>query len=259
MNVLFRASMIGKIMTEPRSKAEGPLSLGAKTAIRDMAAQQILAIEFEAASKEMEKGIECEPDSIALLNHVSGLALVKNTERRSDGHLTGECDLYDPANAEGYDLKTAWSAATFPILPDDIGGSQRTLYEWQCRAYMALWDARRWHVAYALVNTPERLIRHEPQSMHFFDHIPKHMRLTVWTIERDAAKEAAMREKVRHARAYYAEVLADFDRTHRPPAAVDAAPTRPPWTDTYLPATAASVCAAPAKATTPDELATPDF
>lgn len=239
MNVLFRASMIGKLMTEPRSKAEGPLSMGAKAAIRDMAAQQILAIEFESSSKEMEKGNECEPDAIHLLNHVRGLALAKNAERRSDGHLTGECDLHDSANGEGYDLKTAWSAATFPILPDDIGGSQRTLYEWQCRAYMALWDARRWHVAYALVNTPERLIRYEPQSMHFFDHIPSHMRLTVWTIERDAAKEAAMREKAQHARNYYAEVLAEFDRTHQPAGSM---PASTPWE----PNAAAQVCRADA-------------
>ena len=214
MNILFRASMVGKLMTEPRSKAEGPLSLGAKSAIRDMAAQQILGIEFETSSREMEKGIECESDSISLLNLVRGLSLSKNTERRSDGFLTGECDLFDPVARDGYDLKTAWSAATFPILPEDIGGSQRTLYEWQCRAYMALWDADRWHVAYALVNTPERLIGYEPQSMHFFDHIPPQMRLTVWTIERDAGKEAALREKVKHARDYYAQVLADFDRTH---------------------------------------------
>lgn len=225
MNILFRASMVGKLMTEPRSKSEGSLSQGAKTAIRDIAAQHILGVEFETSSREMEKGIECEPDSIGLLNRVRGLALAKNTERRSDGYLTGECDLYDPAGREGYDLKTAWSAATFPILADDIGGSQRALYEWQCRAYMALWDAPRWHVAYALVNTPERLIGYEPPSLHFFDHIPEHMRLTVWTIERDAAKEAAMREKVKQARDYYAEVVAEFDRTHRAGRTAPAAPT----------------------------------
>ena len=231
MNILFRASMIGKLMTEPRSKAEGPLSQGAKTAIRDMAAQQILGIDFEIAGKPVEKGNECEPDSIALLNSVLGRSLVKNTERRSDGYLTGECDLYDAGQREGFDLKTAWSAATFPILPEDIGGSQRTLYEWQCRAYMALWDAPRWTIAYALVNTPEHLIGYEPQSMHFFDHIPEHMRLTLWTVERDAALEAAMREKVKHARAYYAQVLADFDRTHQQPGAEpvhQAAPVKAP-------------------------------
>jgi hypothetical protein len=209
--------MVGKLMTEPRSKSEGPLSQGAKSAIRDMAAQHILGIDFEIGGKEIEKGNECEGDSIALLNRVRRLALTKNAERRNDGFITGECDLFDPANREGYDLKTAWSAATFPILPDDIGGSQRSLYEWQCRAYMALWDAPRWHVAYALVNTPERLIRFEPVTMHFFDHIPEHMRLTIWTIERDAAKEAEMRAKVEHARRYYHEVLTEFARTHQVP------------------------------------------
>lgn len=214
MKFTFRAHMVGKLMTEPRSKGEGPLSQGARSAVRDLAAQHILAIDFEASSKEMEKGIECEGDSIALLNRVRGLALVKNTQRRERGLLAGECDLFDASRRDGYDLKTAWSAATFPILPEDIGGTQRALYEWQARAYMALWDADRWHIAYALVNTPEHLIRFEPMAMHFFDHIPEPMRLTVWTIERDAEKEAAMFAKLEQAGRYFREVLADFDRTH---------------------------------------------
>lgn len=213
--VLFRASMIGKLMTEPRSKSEGPLSQGAKSAIRDLAAQHIFGIDFEVSSREMEKGNECEPDSIALLNRVRGMTLEKNTERRNNGYISGECDLFNEPWSEGYDLKTAWSAATFPILPEDIGGTVRNLYEWQARAYAALWDADRWHIAYALVNTPERLVKYEPITLHCVDHIPEHMRLTVWTIERDADKEAAMLEKVKHARTYYAEVIAEFDHTHR--------------------------------------------
>lgn len=212
--ILIRCSSLGKIMTEPKSKSE-TLSDGAKTHIREIAAQAILGIDFEVSSKELEKGIRCEPDSIALFNRVRGLSLAKNAERRDDGFITGECDLFHAAARAGYDLKTAWSAATFPIIADDIGGSQRKLYEWQCRGYMRLWDADEWHVAYALVNTPEDLIRFEPLSMHTFDHIPEHMRLTVWTIKRDRALEAAMDEKVRAARAYYAEVLAEFDRTHQ--------------------------------------------
>lgn len=255
MTILFRASMVGKLMTEPRSKADGPLSLGAKSAIRDMAAQHILGIDFETSSREMEKGIECESDSIALLNRVLGRGLKKNTTRRNDDELTGESDLFDAERDDGFDLKTAWSAATFPILPDDIGGSQRTLYEWQCRAYMALWDARRWTVAYALVNTPEHLIGYDPPSMHFFDHIPEHMRLTLWTLERDAKLEALMREKVRHARDYYAQVMADFDRTHRLPGAADAAPGNPPWAGSEGPSTTTAPAVPAPKPTTAAALA----
>lgn len=222
--LLFRASSIGKLMTEPTAaaaKAGEILSVGAKTAVRDLVAQAVLGIDFEVSAKQMDKGIVCEPDSIALLNRVRGLDLRKNEERRSDAFVTGECDLFDAAARMGYDLKTAWSAASFPILASDIGGSNRAIYEWQCRAYMRLWDADKWTVAYALVNTPEELIGYEPASMHFFDHIPEYLRLTTWTITRDAALERAMDVKVRAAREYYAQVMDEFDCQHpdksRPP------------------------------------------
>jgi hypothetical protein len=208
---LFRCSSIGKLMTEPRSKAEGPLSVGAKTYIRELAAQEIFGVDFVVSSKEMEKGIEVEPESIALLNSVRGLSLEKNTERRDNGFITGECDLFDAARRRGHDLKSSWSIATFPITQADC---EDKLYEWQMLGYMALWDADEWEVNYALVNTPERLLRNEPLQLHLVDHIPEHQRLTTWLVRRDAEKEAAIWEKVRHARDYFAQVVAEFDRTH---------------------------------------------
>lgn len=213
----IRCSALGELMTNPPAaaiKAGEVLSVGAKTAIRKLAAQDIFGIDFEVSSKQMEKGIEVEPEAIALLNRVRGLALVKNTERRTDGFLSGECDLFDAAAGHGYDTKASWSAATFPIAAIDTrdGG-----YEWQARGYMKLWNAPRWTIAYCLVNTPERLIGFEPLSMHTFDHIPEHMRVTTWTIERYQPLEDAMIEKVKAARDYYAEVVAEFGRTHKQP------------------------------------------
>jgi hypothetical protein len=82
---------------------------------------------------------------------------------------------------------------------------------------MALWDADEWEINYALVNTPENLIGYEPQAMHFFDHIPERMRLTTWGIVRDKDKEATMAEKIKHARAYYTEVIAEFEAEHPAP------------------------------------------
>lgn len=210
-DIVFRCSSVGKLMTEPRTKAEGPLSKGAKTYIRRLVAEDLFGVDFEISGKELEKGTRCEPDSIALLNRVLGLSLEKNSERRSDGLLTGECDLHHAAKRAGYDLKTAWSLASFPILSVDVEDS---VYEWQARGYMRLWDADEWTVAYAMVNTPDDLIRFEPQSLHFVDHIPERHRLTTWTIKRDAEKEAAMVEKIKHAQAYYREVAREFDRTH---------------------------------------------
>lgn len=209
---LFRCSSIGKLMTEPKTKAEGPLSVGAKTYIRELAAQEIFGVEFEVSSRPMEKGTRCEPDAIALLNRVRGLALKKNTDRRENAYITGECDLFHAQRRRGHDLKTSWSIATFPICTTDCLDK---FYEWQMRGYMWLWDADEWEVNYCLVNTPEDLIGYEPVTHHFVDHIPEHMRVTTWAIQRDREKEALIAEKVKHARAYFAEVIAEFDKSHR--------------------------------------------
>jgi len=212
--VLIRCSSLGKIMTEPRTKAEGILSVGAKTYIRKLAQQEILGVDFEFSSKETQKGIEVEDESIALLNRVRGLSLAKNTERRSNGLITGECDLYDAERKRGHDLKSSWSAKTFPGWVADC---EDKLYEWQMRGYMWLWDADEWEVNFALVDTPERLIGFEPLQMHVVSHIPEHMRLTSWTIQRDFAKERAIVEKVEAARDYYAQVIREFDQIHKSP------------------------------------------
>lgn len=209
--ILFRCSSIGRLMTEPKTLKEGPLSVGARTYIRELAQQEIFGIEFEFSSKETQKGIEVEDESIALLNRVRGLNLAKNAERKTNGFITGECDLFNDAERRGHDLKSSWSAKTFPGWPEDC---EDKLYEWQMRGYMMLWDADEWEVNYALVDTPERLIGYEPLQIHVVGHIPENQRLTTWLVERDAAKEEAIRVKVGHARDYYARIVKEFDEHH---------------------------------------------
>lgn len=208
----FRCSSIGKLMTEPRSKAEGQLSVGAKTYIRELAAQEIFGVDFVISSKAIEKGIEVEDESISLLNSVRGLSLKKNVERRSNDFITGECDLFDATEKRGHDIKSSWSIATFPITVADC---EDKLYEWQMRGYMALWDADEWEVNYCLVDTPDRLISFEPMELHFVSNIPEHMRVTTWTVKRDMEKEAAIFDKVKLANEYFKQVIAEFYSTHQ--------------------------------------------
>jgi hypothetical protein len=275
----FRCSSIGKLMTEPvqvdprlrtpeideiiakrkRTDAEKAvlayakertLSEGAKTHIRELAAQDILGIDFEIYGKPIEKGLLCEDEAIAMVGRVRGLDLKKNKERRQDNHLTGECDVF-PASREGRDTKVSWSAATFPITVDDC---RDALYEYQMRGYMRLWDAPRWHVDYVLLDTPTKLIGFEPLQMHIVSHIPEHQRVTTWTVERDLLIEALMLLKVEAARRYYAEVIADFDRSHR----IDGqmvVDVPPPWSNDAMPAPPA----AEIHAHSPAEVAAPDF
>lgn len=206
----FRCSSLGKLMTEPKTKAEGILSVGAKTYIRELAREEIFGVEVTVSSKYMEKGNLVEGDAIALYNEVTGTDLEKNAERKTDEFITGEADLVIPG-VRGIDMKSSWSIATFPISEADC---KDTGYLWQMRGYMRLWDVPSWEVAYALVDTPEELIGYEPVQLHIVSHIPAHVRLTRWVIERDAEQEAKIEEKVKAAREYMAEVFSEFERTH---------------------------------------------
>ncbi|MFC3338774.1 hypothetical protein [Paracandidimonas soli] len=216
----FRCSSIGKLMASPTAaaiKAGEILSVGAKTYIRELAKQEIFGVDFEFSNKYTEKGIEVESESIALLNRVRGLALEKNQERKANDYITGECDLFDVGNRRGHDLKSSWSLETFPAWTvDAINGT----YEWQMRGYMWLWDADEWEVNYALVDTPERLIRDEPLDLHLVSHIPERMRLTSVVIKRDFDKEREMMAKVKAAREYMGEIIEEFEQSH---AAMEAA------------------------------------
>lgn len=223
--IIFRCSSLGRIMTEPKSKAEGVLSVGAKTYIRELVAQDIFGVEFLVSSKYMEKGLEVEEEGIQLLNRVRGLDLSKNTERKTNGFISGECDLYDAARRTGHDIKSSWSIATFPICAAD---GEDKLYAWQMAGYLMLWDADEWVVDYVLVNTPERLVGYEPLQMHIVDHIPECMRVTSWIIKRDRSMESRIMEKVSAARDYYREVLAEFESTHTAKPAMQAAGSEAP-------------------------------
>jgi hypothetical protein len=209
--MLIRCSSLGKIMTDPKTKGAG-LSEGAKTYLRELAAEEIFGVRFSISSKYLTKGNEVENDSIALLNSVRGTSLVKNAERRNNDYITGECDLYDAENKRGHDLKSSWSIQTFPLLAQDAVDKG---YEWQMRGYMMLWDAEEWSVDYALVDTPERLIGYEPLELHLVSHIPERLRLTSWALKRDMELEAKIVEKVKLAREYLTEVYAEFERTHQ--------------------------------------------
>lgn len=207
---MIRCSSLGKIMTEPKTKSE-VLSVGAKTHVRELARSAIFGISKNVSSKQMEKGIRCEGSAIELYNSVFFKSHSKNTERRTLGDLTGECDIVVPG-VIGKDIKCSWSVDTFPIALVDCEDS---LYEWQMRGYMKLWDVPRWEVAYCLVDTPEDLIGYEDPEAHKVGHLPEHLRVTTWVIDRDPEKETKIAEKITAARLYYAEVIAEFDRTHR--------------------------------------------
>ncbi len=198
------------MLTEARNKS---LSAGGKTHVRALVRESVYGFEpAEIETRPILKGRAVEDECIKMLARLTGRPLKKNTQRITNGLISGECDLWDEPIRHGRDIKAPYSMATMPIALVDCYDSD---YEWQMRGYSVLWDAASWSVDYVLVDTPEELIGFEPQALHFVSHIPERMRWTSWLVARDRALESLIEDKVLAARRYYREVLNEFDRTHR--------------------------------------------
>lgn len=206
--IIFRASSLADIMTEPKAKTE-TLSVGAKTAITKLAKEAVYGYDERVSSKPMQKGIQVEDQSIELLNSVLFTSYAKNTERKTNEWITGECDIF--TGSKIIDIKSSWSLATFPALAED--GENKT-YTWQLAAYMWLWDVDSAAIAYCLVSTPEELIGYEDRQLHVIDHITPELRVTLVNQERDKAMEAKIIEKVEAGREYYRQVIERIANEH---------------------------------------------
>ena len=143
MSLIIRCSQLGKIMTDGKKGEE--LSAGAKTYLRELLKKEILGYDDEVSSKYLEKGKRCEQESLNLYNTVFFTDYIKNTERRTDGYITGEADIL--ADGLVIDLKTSWSLNTFPLFACDAVNND---YEWQLRGYMRLLTFRvlNWRIAW---------------------------------------------------------------------------------------------------------------
>lgn len=237
--LIFRASSLGDIMADPPSIDESllddellkikrkktktdeekallepylhaSLSAGAKTRVIQEAKELIYGYDTKVSNKYMEKGILVEDKSIELLNSVLFNDYKKNTERKTNEWVTGECDIYDPECI--IDVKSSWSLDTFPVIASQ---GRDTTYEWQGRAYMMLYDVPKFKIAYALVNTPDHLVGYEDPKLHCVEHIAPELRLTFVAYERDMALENKIKVKVEAARKFYQSIIEQISSEHR--------------------------------------------
>lgn len=205
--ITFRASSLAQIMAD--GKEEDGLSVGAKTVITNMAKEFIYGYDTVVTSKYMDKGLQVEDKSIALLNSVLFTNYVKNTERKTNDWITGECDIVGSDRI--HDIKSSWSLSTFPVLASQ--GEDKT-YEWQGRAYMMLWEMDLFEIDYCLVNTPDSLIGYEPYNIHLVEHIAPELRVTRVVYKRNEKLEDKIKTKVDAARKYYEQVIKEISIQH---------------------------------------------
>lgn len=205
--MIIRCSSLKLAMTEARAKNAG-LSESAKKVVEDEIRALYFGVREKISSKPIQKGVECEQKSIELLNNVEfrlSKPYVKNTERKSNEWITGECDIYDPDTKLIRDIKTSWSLATFPLFATNADD-----YEWQMRGYMMLWDCDTAIVDYCLVDTPEHLIGYEQRELHIVSHIEPEKRVKSFVYKRDLEKEERIKQRCEQLQAYYNKLRSDL-------------------------------------------------
>ncbi len=127
------------------------LSTGAKTILRKLRREVKFKRRREINSKYLTKGIELEEEAIDWLSLHHDTVFTNNKERREDEYFTGECDI-----VEGYDTKVSWSLDTLPDPEEPL----KTIYEYQNRVYMRLWNKKEWTTsAIALSMLPKEIGR----------------------------------------------------------------------------------------------------
>jgi hypothetical protein len=219
--ILFRASSIGDLMTESRSKSE-KLSKTAKSYIQKVFKEREFGYYENINSKAIDKGIENEDEAIQLASEVLGWDFViKNEEKYSNEYINGTPDVITKDLLA--DIKCSWNMGTFPIFEDEIPTKN---YWWQLQSYMWLTGHSTSELVYVLTNTPEQIVEDEirrmhwklnkidedldlreaVQSQHTFDHIPNNLRIKRFIVERDEQAIEQIKEKVELCRNYYEQL-----------------------------------------------------
>jgi hypothetical protein len=188
--LVLRPSSIGNVMAS--GKVKGELSVGAKTYIKTLFKKIYLGYDDFLEGKEIEKGLTQEDEGIELVNLYYGKNYKKNTITVTNGYMTGTCDIKSGNYIR--DIKLSWSKKTFPLFKEDAGN---TMYEWQLRAYMMLYDKQRAYLDYCLIETNPKLIpKWESLDLHKVNNLPLNMRVTTLEYERDYKLESMIIEKI---------------------------------------------------------------
>lgn len=171
-NYLFRASCIGKIMTDSRTK--DPLGETAKKYLMQLWIEESYGRKKEFTNRYVEKGLATEEDGITLYSLVKGDLFNKNKQTFANEFVCGTPDIIN--EDEIVDIKSSWDIHTFH---ETLLSGINKIYFYQLQTYMALTEKKKARLAYVLVDAPDFLVNREK------DYLARNMGL----IDRDANKD----------------------------------------------------------------------
>lgn len=213
MSIKIRCSMLHALMSEPKTKEareRGEISATAKLAMRTLFRQEQFGYEAFEGNKYTQKGNELEDQAIKLSGLSRGLALKKNTERRENDFITGECDIYVPSRKLIIDTKCSWDIGTHPFFQEEAEEkAQKAGYDIQMQGYMWLWDCQEAQIDFVLFPTPLDLLAsydNPEKHINLVEAIPQQQRITTLTIKRDNTVIEKIKERVSCALNYYQQL-----------------------------------------------------
>lgn len=183
------------------AKRDAPptLSAGAINEIRSIVKSDYFGYKEIVDVRELEKGIRLEGAAIAYAYPNS----TKNTVRLLNEYIRGEADIV--LDDEIVDIKIPFTVKSMPQNQEE---AMKDEYVWQLRGYMWLYEKPKATICYVGMDTPTGLIRqNEDPIMHRFEHLPKGLRLTKISIERDLEIEKQMVEQIKLAQVEYKSYL----------------------------------------------------
>lgn len=228
--LLFRASQVGKIMTDAKKGVTG-LGETCKKNLIEIFIQEKYGRVKDITNRYTVKGLAVEEVSITLFSLASNKMYKKNEDHLSNKFIKGTPDLYEGKDIKSatriIDVKSSWDIFTFFNAQHELN----KMYYWQLQAYMALTGANEATLAYCLANTPDTMIADakrklgwsmgiiddtekdfmaacdEIDRLSVYDDIPLSDRVIQINVQRNNADIQKMYDRVQDCRAYMNEKL----------------------------------------------------
>jgi hypothetical protein len=198
MNFKCRASALGQIMTNARSKNE-TLSQTAKSYLEDWVKEQVYGVKKQIKSKYIQKGLALEDQAIEFYSvAMEKDFMIKNLEHFEDDFFTGTPDCFHDGIV--YDFKTSWDCFTFPLFDQ----TPDTGYFYQLQVYMHLTGLKKAKLVYTLQDTPDFLTFDELVS---YSHVEIKHRIKEFEIDYDSQVIEAAKERILECREYLKELM----------------------------------------------------
>lgn len=158
----IHCSSLGVLFVEPREKVakdKGELSATAKTHLYKVYIEHHWNRRRQLTTKQLEKGIICEPKAIEMIMVLDDAFYEKNDEVKDNKWIIGCADVVDEFIQ---DVKSSYDADTFiPMLLEPLEKN----YEIQMQGYMWLWEKQKALVRRCLISAPERILSNEKRSL----------------------------------------------------------------------------------------------